>query len=106
MREILPEFGKHLAIDSTAISSFAKRQNNNQTADGRRETDADYGKKEYRFVREDGTLEKIVKWFGYNLHLIVDTIYELPVAFKVTKASASDIAGEDARLDQMQERQP
>jgi hypothetical protein len=26
LREILPEFGKHLAIDSKAILSFAKRQ--------------------------------------------------------------------------------
>ncbi|CCQ95165.1 hypothetical protein CULT_2320014 [[Clostridium] ultunense Esp] len=38
--------------------------------------------------------------------MIVDTTYELPVAFKVTKASASDIAGGHALLDQMQERQP
>lgn len=33
--------------------------------DGRRDIDADYGKKEYRGTREDGTLwEKIVQWFG------------------------------------------
>lgn len=76
LRDVLPDFGKHLAIDSKAIASFAKRKNKNETADGRRDTDADYGKKEYRIVREDGTLwEKIVKWFGYKLHLIVDTIY-------------------------------
>lgn len=107
IREVLPDFGKHLAMDSKAISSFAKRKNKNETADGRRDTDADYGKKEYRGVHEDGTLwEKIVKWFGYKLHLIVDATYELPVMFKVTKASASDITEGHALLDQMQERQP
>ena len=29
-------------------------------------------------------------WFGYGLHLIADTRYEIPVAFEVTKASASE----------------
>jgi len=107
LQEILPEFGKHLAIDSKAISSFAKRQNKNQTADGRRDIDANYGRKEYRGVTEDGRMwEKIVKWFGYKLHLVVDATYELPVAYKVTKASASDIKEGHALLEQMEQRQP
>lgn len=107
LREILPEFGKHLAIDSKAISSFAKRQNKNQTADGRRDTDADYGRKEYKGITEEGRVwEKIIKWFGYKLHLVVDATYELPVAFKVTKASASDITEGHALLEQMEQRQP
>ena len=29
-------------------------------------------------------------WFGYGLHLIADTHYEVPVAFEVTRASASE----------------
>jgi len=42
--------------------------------------------------RSDGTLwEKVVTWFGYKLHLIVDAVYELPVGFTVTRASASDV---------------
>ncbi|RKL63580.1 hypothetical protein DXT63_05705 [Thermoanaerobacteraceae bacterium SP2] len=50
------------------------------------------GRKEYRGQRPDGTLwEKIVKWFGYKLHLIVDSNYELPVAYRFTTASQSDI---------------
>ncbi|PTQ55071.1 MAG: Mobile element protein [Candidatus Carbobacillus altaicus] len=107
LREILPEFGKHLAIDSKAISSFVKRQNKNQTADGRRDTDADYGRKEYKGITEEGRVwEKIIKWFGYKLHLVVDATYELPVAFKVTKASASDITEGHALLEQMEQRQP
>nr|WP_227765664.1 transposase [Zhaonella formicivorans] len=107
LQEILPEFGKRLAIDSKAISSYAKQQNKNQTPDGRRDTDADYGKKEYKGVTEDGRLwEKIIKWFGYKLHLVVDATYELPVAFKVTKASASDIKEGHAMLEQIERRQP
>ena len=30
-------------------------------------------------------------WFGYRIHLIADTAYELPVAWKVTPASVSEV---------------
>lgn len=90
--ERLPGFGRHLAMDSKAISSFAKGRNTNGTPDGRRDIDADYGKKTYRGIRQDGTFwEKTVTWFGYKLHLIVDATYELPVAYSVTQASTADI---------------
>jgi len=90
--KILPDYGKDLAIDSKAIESLAKHENKNKEPDGRRDTEADWGKKEYRGQRQDGTMwEKIVKWFGYKLHLIVDSNYELPVAYSVTTASQSDV---------------
>jgi len=73
--------------------------------DGRRDTDADFGKKTYAGVREDGTVwQKIVKWFGYKLHLIVDADYELPVAFEVTKASCSEIPQGRKLLKKLKER--
>ncbi len=107
IQELVPDLGKHLAVDSKAVSSFAKQKNRNQVPDGRRDTDADYGKKEYRGQNKDGSFwEKIVKWFGYKLHLVVDATYELPVAYKVTKASASDIKEGHAILEQMEETQP
>ncbi len=61
--------------------------------DGRRDTDADWGKKVYcSGVREDGTAwEKVKSWFGYKLHLVVDAKYELPVSYCVTKASAAEV---------------
>jgi hypothetical protein len=31
------------------------------------------------------------RWFGYKLHLVVDAEYELPVAFEVTRGSASNL---------------
>jgi len=107
LSEALPGFGKHLAMDSKAVTSFAKRKNKNETPDGRRDIDADYGRKEYRGVHEDGTLwKKIVKWFGYKLHLIVDATYELPVMFSVTKASEPDINEAHRMLMQMEKKQP
>jgi len=107
LQELLPDFGKHLAIDSKAIPSFAKRENKKLTADGRRDTDADYGRKEYRGRDKDGKpWEKIVKWFGYKLHMVVDATYELPIAYNVTKASVSDIKEGHILLEQMEEKQP
>jgi hypothetical protein len=89
---LLPDFGKDLAIDSKAIKSLANRDNKNTEPDGRRDTDANWGKKEYSGVREDGTAwTKVIKWFGYKLHLIVDSNYELPIAYSLTKASEPDI---------------
>ena len=107
LTEVLPDFGKHLAMDSKAISSFAKRKNPSESPDGRRDTDADYGKKKYTGVHEDGKpWEKIVKWFGYKLHLIVDATYELPVMFSLTKASEPDINEAHRLMKRMGEEQP
>jgi hypothetical protein len=90
LREQLPGFGTRLAIDSKAVNSHG-RPTKAEEADGRRDLDADWGTKRYHGVHKDGTVwEKIQRWFGYKLHLIVDAAYELPVAYHVTKASASD----------------
>ena len=92
LRDRLPWFCKHCAMDSKKIESHARRRPSKTEEDGRRDLDADWGKKTYAGVGEDGkSWSKIVKWFGYKLHLIVDAETELPVAYRVTKASASDI---------------
>jgi len=91
MIKLLSDYGQNLGIDGKAISSHAKAHKENKPADGRRDNDADYGVKTYRGKKEDGTAwEKVSIWFGYKLHLIADTKYELPVAFSVTKASAAE----------------
>ena len=91
----LDDFGKYLAVDGKAINSHAngkKRDVVGKEEDGRRDTDADWAKKVYRGVREDGTTWKKVKsWFGYKLHLVVDAKYELPVSYSVTKASVAEM---------------
>lgn len=101
---LLPGFGTNLAIDGKAIQTVARLKGKDEkiTPDGRRDTDADFGKKVYKGQREDGTAwEKVIKWFGYKLHLIVDADYELPVAFSVTKASAAEAPEAHKLLDQL-----
>ncbi len=103
---LLPGFGTNLAIDGKAIQTVARPKGKDEEIipDGRRDADADFGKKVYKGQREDGTAwEKVVKWFGYKLHLIVDADYELPVAFSVTKASAPEAPEAHKLLDNLNE---
>lgn len=105
--KVIVDFGKDLAIDSKAISSLAKHRNKKQSADGRRDTDANYGHKEYRGTRENGTAwEKIVKWFGYKIHLLVDSNYDLPVAYSITKASEADINEAHKIIETLEKERP
>ncbi len=92
LRKLLPDFGGILAVDSKAIKSRSRRTSNRRNIDGRGEGDADKGVKTYKGKRKDGSEWKSVKsWFGFKLHLIVDAQYELPIDYRVTRASASDI---------------
>lgn len=110
LSSILPDFGRRLAVDSKAIPSYGKPVADEKKAgepDRRRDLDADWGIKTYKGVREDGTAwEKAVRWFGFKLHLIVDSHYELPVGFELTKASESDSAKLPGLVDDLAERQP
>jgi len=92
LRSVLPDFGQDLAVDGKAISSRARRSPKQSEQDGRRDNDADYGAKSYWVEKEDGSAWKKIKhWFGYKLHLLVDSNYELPVAWHITRASVSEI---------------
>lgn len=47
--------------------------------------------KTYRGTSPDGSpWEKMKCWFGFKLHLLVDSVHELPVNYQVTKASADE----------------
>lgn len=104
--KLLPDFGETLAIDGKAIQSFAKRKSEKEP-DGRRDVDGNWSKKVYKGIRQDGTpWEKITSWFGYRLHLIVDTKYELPVHYRLTKASNSEIKEAHEMIDDLAKVHP
>ena len=53
--------------------------------------EAGWGVKTSAGKRADGsTYESVSKWFGYKLHLLIDTVHELPLAYSVTPANVSD----------------
>jgi hypothetical protein len=91
---LLPDLGRLLAADSKGISSYGRPvtdEDKRAHCDGRRETDAAWGTKTYKGLHKDGTAwEKVVRWFGFKVHLLVDSRYEIPLAMKVSKASEHD----------------
>jgi len=106
LKALLPDLGFSVAVDSKGVNS-AGRPTKKTGEDGRRDTEADWGKKAYRGEREDGTLwEKVVKWFGYKIHLLVDTKYEMPLGYRVTRASVSDTTQLLSLVEDLEERHP
>ncbi|WP_206923100.1 transposase, partial [Alicyclobacillus suci] len=72
--------GTHLAIDSTAISAYERKQPKLRS----QETgNANWGAKYDTFGNQ-------LTWFGYKIHLAVDTASELPVSLEVTPAHVYD----------------
>lgn len=110
LRERLPGFGSVLAADGKGIPTHARprpKDEKQAEPDGRRDLDADWGVKVKWERRKDGTLyEQVTRWFGYRLHLVVDAVYELPVAFEVTKASASEVPETRRLVRRLAERHP
>ena len=104
--QLLPTLGRELAFDGKAVQSYstgAKNKETGQTSD----PDADHGVKTYRGTDKCGKLWKKVKsWFGYQLHLIVDSNFELPVAFEVMKASASEPTRLMPMMEELKEKHP
>lgn len=94
LRVLLKDFGKKVACDSKAIESHSTGKptdEKKENIDRRRDPDADWGVKRYYGIDQNGKpWEKVVKWFGYKLHLIIDAEYELPMIYSLTKASAND----------------
>ena len=108
--QALPDLGNKLAVDSKAIPSFGKpvrAEEKREEDDRRRDTDADWGTKTYKGSRKDGgKWEKLTRWFGYKLHILVDSAYELPLAFEITKASEADSLHLIPLVEQNEERNP
>ncbi len=79
--------GAALGIDAKFIQAHARATKKALDPDGRRDLDADYGVKTRH--RKDGTKDKVLQ-YGYQVHLVADTTYELPVGFEVTTASVAE----------------
>lgn len=104
--EMLPGFGRDLGVDGKAVPSFAvkkgEKKKKDGTADLRGDGDADWGNHSHY-----NQLKEVVKtWFGYTVHLIADTEYELPVSFRVTKASESEVVNARGMIDDIGKDNP
>lgn len=106
LMRLLPDFGENLGYDGKAVESHCTGQRSRKTGETS-DPEADWGKHEYSGVDSSGKAwTKIKTWFGYRLHIIADTRYELPVGFTLTRASASEVAELDRMTDALFAREP
>jgi hypothetical protein len=85
----VPDLGQHSAGDATTLNGRAKK-NAEQVADETRQglPQPSGGRKEYQ--DDDGTVTKVVEWFGYKLHLIVDVKHEVSLGYRITDTKTGD----------------
>ena len=80
---VVVDLGRDTAGDATALN--ARRQPGPASDDLPAPSG---GRKEY--TGDDGKVTKIVEWFGYKLHLLVDVQHEVALAYEITSAKAGD----------------
>ena len=49
---------------------------------------------------------KVKTWFGYGLHLMADTRHEVPVGYRVTPASHSEVKDLEEMVEEVFEGSP
>jgi Transposase DDE domain/Transposase domain (DUF772) len=101
----VPDLGQHTAGDSTGLRGRLDphpKRRAAEVADGLPQ--ASGGRKEYR--NDEGTVTKVVEWFGYKLHLLVDVKHEVALAFDITETKAGDNERIEALVEQAQANLP
>jgi len=86
--EVVVDLGKDTAGDATALSAreATAATAKAEIADGLPQPSG--GRKEY--LDDDGTVTKVVEWFGYKLHLLVDVRHEVSLSYEITNTKAGD----------------
>ena len=85
---VVPDLGRDTAGDATSLNARRKK---GRHADAEREEglpQASGGRKEY--TDDDGKVTKVVEWFGFKLHLLVDVKHEVSLAYQITDTKAGD----------------
>ena len=84
----VPDLGRDTAGDATALN--ARRRQGRRAAEEQDDglPQATGGRKEY--TDDDGKVTKVVEWFGFKLHLLVDVKHEVSLAYKITDTKAGD----------------
>ena len=101
------DFGEHLGYDGKGLRSHSTGRKSRKTGQSS-DPEADWGRHETSGKDgRTGTLwRKIRRWFGYQIHLIADTRYEIPVAWRVTRASRSEVKELEAMSEALFQETP
>jgi hypothetical protein len=85
----VPDLGANNAADSTGLNARPKKNADAvaaEVAQGLPQPSG--GRKEYK--DDEGKVVKVVEWFGYKQHMLVDVKHEVPLAYAVTDTKAGD----------------
>jgi hypothetical protein len=84
----ISDLGSNTAGDATALSARRKPEKAAQDEIDEGLPQASGGRKEYK--DDEGKVTKVIEWFGFKLHLIVDVKHEVVLAYKITDTKAGD----------------
>lgn len=76
------DLGCDAAGDATALSARRKRDAGAKPEIDEGLPQASGGRKEYK--DDEGKVTKVVEWFGFKLHLLVDVKHEVVLSYKIT----------------------
>jgi hypothetical protein len=100
----VPDLGQDAAGDSTALHARRKGEQATKAKIAEGLPQPSSGKKEY--LDDQGKVTKVVEWFGYKLHLLVDAKHEVVLACRVTTATAADCKSLPDLIEQGQANLP
>jgi len=86
--EAVPDLGRDTAGDATALNARRKKAARAEVEEEQGLPQATGGRKEY--TDDDGKVSKVVEWFGFKLHLLVDVKHEVSLSYKITDTKAGD----------------
>lgn len=82
----VPDLGRNTAGDATALNARRKPEDQAQREPGLPQPTG--GRKEY--TDDEGNITRILEWFGYKLHLLVDVKHEVILSYEITDTKAGD----------------
>ena len=84
----VPDLGRTTAGDATGLSARPKEGEAAQEEIAEGLPQASGGRKEYQDA--EGKVTKVVEWFGFKLHLLVDVKHEVVLSYEITDTKAGD----------------
>ena len=92
------DLGRDTAGDATDLSARRKPEEAAQKEIDEGLPQASGGRKEYK--DDEGKVTKVVEWFGFKLHLLVDVKHEVVLSYAITDTKAGDGETLPVLLDQ------
>lgn len=100
----VPDLGRATAGDATGLSARRKEGEAAQEEIAEGLPQASGGRKEYHDA--EGKVAKVVEWFGFKLHLLVDVKHEVVLSYEITDTRAGDGETLPTILDQAEANLP